>query len=269
MKYSQFNHVTPIPNTSYCVLTNFWSGHFIRLNPFQKKLFDLAMDLPQDHPLVLRWKQAGFLTDRDEIGMIREHIREYYSEMDRSTDKVFRLMLHVTSACNYACPYCFQDRRGGEMSREVQDAIVRYIRLRFSTGRYRKLTVGWFGGEPLLAGEEFYAFILPELMKRFGRRVHISIQSNLWAMTDNLAELFRKYRVAAGSSLDGPQELCDRQRGAGYYARTKAGMEILHRHQMGTGIISTLTADYTDQAAFLFQASSQPYSLHGAVPPLG
>lgn len=153
------------------------------------------------------------------------------------------------------------------MSRGTAEKAVDFIDRIAPAGKDISLT--FHGGEPLLAGEEFYAFILPELMKRFGRRVHVSIQSNLWAMTDNIAELFRKYRVATGTSLDGPQELCDRQRGTGYYAGTKAGMEILHRHQMGTGIIATLTADFADQAAFLFQASSQPYSLHGAVPPLG
>ena len=176
-------------------------------------------------------------------------------------------MLLPTMACQAGCSYCFAQKTGEFMSRDTAEKAIDFIGRIAPAGKDISLT--FHGGEPLLAGEEFYAFILPELMKRFGRRVHISIQSNLWAMTDNLAELFRKYRVAAGSSLDGPQELCDRQRGAGYYARTKAGMEILHRHQMGTGIISTLTADYTDQAAFLFQASSQPYSLHGAVPPLG
>ena len=153
MKYSQFNHITPIPNSNDYLLANFGSGHLARLDPFQKKLFELAMDLPEDHTLVLRWKQAGFLTDLDEIGQIRAQVQDHYRKYDQLTDKVFRLMLHVTSACNFSCPYCFQERRGGAMSRDVQDAVVRYVRLQLSTGRFRKLTVGWFGGEPLLAPE--------------------------------------------------------------------------------------------------------------------
>ncbi len=249
MKYSQFNHVTPIPNTSYCVLTNFWSGHFIRLNPFQKKLFDLAMDLPQDHPLVLRWKQAGFLTDRDEIGMIREHIREYYSEMDRSTDKVFRLMLHVTSACNYACPYCFQDRRGGEMSREVQDAIVRYIRLRFSTGRYRKLTVGWFGGEPLLASEVIKSLgkRIREVTDEFGAELFTSVYTNGYLLDQDTVDMLEEVNCGwALITVDGVGPLHDATRhlqgGGGTYDRIIENLSHI-RTKMTVCIRSNLSAE--------------------------
>ncbi len=176
-------------------------------------------------------------------------------------------MMLPTMACQAGCSYCFAQKTGEFMSRETAEKAIDFIERIAPAGKDISLT--FHGGEPLLAGEAFYAFILPLLMERFGRRIRLFVQSNLWAMTDSLAELFRKYRVAVGTSLDGPQELCDSQRGAGYYARTKAGMEILQRHHIGSGIISTLTADSADQAAFLFQTSSQPYSLHGAVPPIG
>ena len=173
-------------------------------------------------------------------------------------------MLLPTMACQAGCSYCFAQKTGEFMSRDTAEKAIDFIGRIAPAGKNISLT--FHGGEPLLAGEAFYAFLLPMLMERFGRRIRLSMQSNLWAMTDSLAELFRKYRVSVGTSLDGPQELCDRQRGAGYYAGTKAGMEILQRHQIRTGIISTLTADSADQAALLFRKSTQPYVLHGAVP---
>ena len=124
------------------------------------------------------------------------------------------------------------------------------------------------GGEPLFAGEEFYEWILPLLWQRFGRRVHLSIQSNLWAVTDRLAELFRKYHVSVGTSLDGPEDICDSQRGEGYYARTTAGMELLKKRRVGAGAICTIAAPNAKRAAEIFQESKQPYALHGAVPML-
>ena len=124
------------------------------------------------------------------------------------------------------------------------------------------------GGEPLFAGEEFYEWILPLLWQRFGRRVHLSIQSNLWAVTDRLAELFRQYHVSVGTSLDGPEDICDSQRGEGYYARTTAGMELLKKRRVGAGAICTIAAPNAKRAAEIFQESKQPYALHGAVPML-
>ncbi len=178
-----------------------------------------------------------------------------------------RFLLLPTLACQAGCRYCFAQKTGESMRRDTAERAIDFIDRVAPADKDISLT--FHGGEPLLAQEAFYAFILPRLVERFGRRIHCSVQSNLWAMTDSLAELFRKYRVGVGTSLDGPRELCDRQRGDGYFARTRAGMEILRRHQIRPGVISTLTADSVDQAAFLFQASSQPYALHGAVPPLG
>ena len=226
MKYSQFNHVTPIPNTNDFLLTNFGTGHFARLDPFQKKLFDLAMELPPEHPLVLRWMQAGFLTDRDEIEQIREQTEEHYRKYDQLTDKVFRLTLHVTSACNFSCPYCFQDRRGGAMSREVQDAIVRYVRLQCSTGRFRKLTVGWFGGEPLLASDviESLGTRIREVTDEFGIELFTTIHTNAYQLDQDMVDMLE--RVGCGWALitiDGVGRLHDATRhlrgGGGTYDR--------------------------------------------------
>lgn len=125
------------------------------------------------------------------------------------------------------------------------------------------------GGEPLLAGEDFYAFLLPLLFKRFGRRIRLSVQTNLWAMTDSFAELFRKYRVMVGTSIDGGRDMCDSQRGEGCYERTSKGMEILKNHRVSTGVICTFAAQNAGQAMRVFRESTMPYSIHGAVRTIG
>ena len=173
-------------------------------------------------------------------------------------------MLVPTMACQAGCSYCFAKKSGEVMTRGTAEKAVDFIaRIAPADG---EITLTFHGGEPLLAGEDFYAFILPLLLNRFGRRIRLFVQSNLWGMTDGLAELFRKYRVYVGTSLDGPQDLCDSQRGEGYYARTTQGMELLRRHHIDAGVICTLTADHADLAAQVYRASTQPYSIHGAVP---
>ncbi|MBR0085212.1 MAG: radical SAM protein, partial [Lachnospiraceae bacterium] len=182
---------------------------------------------------------------------------------------VFRpdnFMILPTMACQASCTYCFAKKSGKTMPLETLDKTIEMIARH---APYKKdIHVTFHGGEPLLAGKAFYEYALPKLRKRFGQRVHIAVQSNLWAMTDELAELFRKYRVSVGTSLDGPEDMCDSQRGPGYYKKTKAGIELLRRHNIGAGAICTFSGKNAGRAAEVYRESTDIYSIHGAVPVL-
>lgn len=178
-----------------------------------------------------------------------------------------RFMLLPTTACQASCRYCFAQKRGEMMSREVAVAAADFIE-RIAPGD-EEIYITFHGGEPLLAGEAFYAWILPLLAGRFGRRLRLAVQSNLWAMTDPLARLFRHYRVGVGTSVDGPADMCDAQRGAGYFARTRAGEALLARHGISAGEICTFAAGSAHRAAEVYRESRTPYAIHGAVPTLG
>ena len=176
-------------------------------------------------------------------------------------------MLLPTMACQAECTYCFAQKTGGVMDQETALSALDFIACLAPSGRDFHLT--FHGGEPLLAGEDFYRWILPEIISRFGRRVHLAVQSNLWAMTDDFAELFARYRVSVGTSLDGPEDMCDSQRGKGYYEKTRAGMAVLQKHGVAAGPICTFASQSVDRAAEVFQKSDRPYAIHGAVPTLG
>ena len=176
-------------------------------------------------------------------------------------------MILPTMACQASCRYCFAQKTGEVMSRATAVSAVDFIE-RIANPR-KEIHITFHGGEPLLAGEDFYAWILPLLASRFGRRLRLAVQSNLWAVTDGLADLFRRYRVSVGTSVDGDEAMCDAQRGQGYYARTKAGEALLARHGITVGEICTFAAENTGRAAEVFQQSSVPYAIHGAVPVIG
>lgn len=175
-------------------------------------------------------------------------------------------MLMPVMACQASCRYCFAKKTGAVMNRETAVSALDFIARSAPAKKDFHLT--FHGGEPLLAGEAFYRWILPEIVSRFGRRAHISIQSNLWGITDSFAELFAKYRVSVGTSIDGPKDMCDGQRGEGYYDKTMAGVKILHRHGISTGNICTFTSASAHRAGEVFKSSRQPYSVHGAVAPM-
>ena len=172
-------------------------------------------------------------------------------------------MLLPTMACQAACTYCFARKSGRIMDRETALSALDFIARLAPSGKDFHLT--FHGGEPLLAGEDFYRWILPQIVSRFGRRVHLAVQSNLWALTDSLAELFARYRVAVGTSLDGPEDMCDSQRGKGYYAKTSAGVALLRKHGIMAAPICTFASQNAGRSAEVFQKSDRPYAIHGAV----
>lgn len=149
------------------------------------------------------------------------------------------------------------------------------------------LQVTFHGGEPLVAGDDFYRMALPlvhesltarSLQHQSGRRrspqqpLRVGIQSNLWLLTDESAELFAAYGVRVGTSLDGPRALNDRQRGTGSFGRTMTGIEQARAHGLRVGAICTVTSrsvEHADEIFDFFVSAGLDFSLHPAVVPLG
>jgi len=147
--------------------------------------------------------------------------------------------IQVTLACNFACSYCFQAHRSSEtIDPKVAGLILakcaRYNRARWRTGR-SEVGVYWHGGEPLLAGIEFYR----EMLAVEAAFPHVSftnhLQTNGSMMTDDFAEFLVQNGFQVGFSLDGPKEINDRQRrisraAESAYAAAWKGIQTYKRH---------------------------------------
>ena len=130
VKHSQFNHIAAVPGTDEWAIVNFGRGNVDRLGTLERRLFDMAPSLPPDMAQVAYWKAMGFLVDEDvdEVGRLREQALSWANDVAYgNVPASFEVVVDVTSACNFSCPYCFQDRRDGHMSSEVQDALVRFV----------------------------------------------------------------------------------------------------------------------------------------------
>ncbi len=143
--------------------------------------------------------------------------------------------------CNLRCAYCFyleKTRMFGNgphrMSQEILETLVKeYLSIRQDTHVFC-----WQGGEPLLAGLEFFRHAM-ELMKVYGGRginVGNVLQTNGTLVDDRWAVFFREYNFLVGVSLDGPSEIHDMLRkhasGKGSYAEAVCGLECLVRHDV-------------------------------------
>lgn len=108
--------------------------------------------------------------------------------------------------------------------------------------RNDRVTFTFHGGEPLLAGAEFYKKALPMLSGELSHlKPEFAMQTNLWLLTPELAAILAHYHVPLGTSIDGPQELNDLQRGEGYFEKTMRGYEIARSHNLRVSFICTFT----------------------------
>ncbi len=138
--------------------------------------------------------------------------------------------------------------------------------------RSDRVTFTFHGGEPLLAGVDFYREALPLLSEGLQElKPEFALQSNLWKMTPELADVLAEYNVPVGSSIDGPQEICDLQRGAGYFEKTMRGYGIAQAHGVSVRFICTFTSHSVKSKEEIFDfflKNNFTLKLHPALPSL-
>lgn len=175
-------------------------------------------------------------------------------------------MLLPSEACQAQCAYCFGPRQGGSMSEAVFDAALDWIEALSES--QKTIAITFHGGEPLLVGLDWYARALPKLSRRFGRRLKLGLQSNLWLLDAEFCTLLADHGVALGASLDGPKPINDAQRGQGYFAQTMRGIQLARQHYLQVGAICTFTRQSQSRARKIldfFASEGLPFSVHAAV----
>ena len=73
---------------------------------------------------------------------------KYMHYKAKFSKRIFRLTIAPTLDCNFDCPYCYENRRNGKMSEEVQDALIDFIQ-NSVTSETSVMDISWYGGEPL------------------------------------------------------------------------------------------------------------------------
>ena len=125
-------------------------------------------------------------------------------------------MIIPTLGCQCNCKYCW----GSESTKEMMDiSVIDDIITWLKDFRDDKVHFTFHGGEPLLAGYDFYAEALEKLSK-IDNLEGFSLQSNIWLLSDELIDLFLKYNVAVSTSIDGPEEINYYQRAEGYFKKS-------------------------------------------------
>ena len=179
----------------------------------------------------------------------------------------FHVMLIPTLGCPSNCNYCWSSEADSPiMDIQIIEEVVEWLK----NFRDEPITFTFHGGEPLLAGYDFFREALKLLTKGLSdHKPALALQTNLWNLTPELAQLFNDYDIPVGSSLDGPLELNDLQRGEGYYEKTMRGYEIAKSHNVKTSFICTFTSysiKFKEDIFNFFLENNLNLKLHPALP---
>lgn len=127
------------------------------------------------------------------------------------------------------------------------------------------------GGEPTLAGYDFYIDFVKTVERYNTRNVKISyaIQTNACFLNQKLCHLFREYDFLCGVSLDGTEFLHNANRvdtnGNGTYADAKRGLSLLKKNLVDVNILCVVTEETCRHAQEIWNAL-YPYTFIQFIP---
>ncbi len=167
------------------------------------------------------------------------------------------LIKPVSASCNLNCEYCFyrdeaekrEKANYGRMSDELIEIIVgRLFEADMPKG---SMNVAFQGGEPMLAGIEYFRKFVSEVEKYDRSRVVFSLQTNGTLIDDEFAEFFHENDFLIGISLDGESKSHNQSRvdysGKGSHSAVMHGCGILRRHNVKFNILSVITDSNADR----------------------
>ncbi len=159
--------------------------------------------------------------------------------------KDLTVVIKPTRNCNLRCRYCsVGDPDSRTLTEAEVEQVIKKIVTRDSVS-YTKFI--WHGGEPLLAGLNFYRRIT-EIQKPLleqGFEIRNVVQTNGTLITDDWAKFFKLNNFGVGLSVDGPKEINDRTRvfskNKGAFVAIKKGAQILEENGVEYGYLAVIS----------------------------
>ena len=174
----------------------------------------------------------------------------------------FALMVKpVGAVCNLACSYCYylnnEVSTRKPMSHEHLEKIISSY-LTSSPGKIKSFV--WHGGEPMLAGLDFYKKVV-ELQKKYlpsGCECWNNLQTNAIALNDEWCAFLKKERFDVGVSIDGIRLVHNTYRldpkGEETYDLVCEKINLLKKYGIRPDLLCTVTADTAEHAYEVYQA---------------
>lgn len=147
------------------------------------------------------------------------------------------------SQCNLDCAYCFYLHKEELLQqpaipRMSESMLEMHIRQYIAAQTGAEVVFTWQGGEPTLAGLDFFRRVvaLQAKYKKPDQRIENDLQTNGILLDDDWCVFLKEHGFLVGLSIDGPAELHDIYRyskgNKPTHARVMAAAQLLHKHRI-------------------------------------
>ena len=191
---SRYNVAARVPDSKMTAIFNTYKHSCAEYTPIELFIMNSLDDVAESHPLIERLSTRGLIANYDE--------REAFELQRRlacatAPEGDVAITICPTLACNFECPYCFATRGRGKMSPEVQDDIVALTARMLDAAHAKKLTITWFGGEPLMATDVIEALSprLIRLAEERGCEYKAWVFTNGYLLNEDVVDLLLRCRV--------------------------------------------------------------------------
>ncbi len=170
------------------------------------------------------------------------------------TQKSFVVMAKpVGSRCNMHCDYCYYLEKGQYSEHERQtrmsyDLLEKLIKETIGTAEGPVVSFVWHGGEPTIAGLDFYKKVV-ELERKYlpsGWQVWNNLQTNGFMMNDLWCRFLKENQFDVGVSFDGSAKVHDQNRhdlkGGATQARILRSIQRLRSFGIEPDILCTVNS---------------------------
>ena len=206
----------------------------------------------------------------------------------------------VGAECNLKCGYCFYLEKEAILSPKKKscmsdEVLETYVREYITSQDAHEISFVWQGGEPMLAGLDFYrkAIRLQKKYARHGKNITNALQTNGTLLNDEWCLFLAENSFIVGISLDGPKDVHDRYRvdrgGKPTFDRVMNGIKLLKKYGVEFNVLACVTRESSGRAVEIYRffknakidfiqftplverlpnAAAENLGLHYAVPPV-
>jgi uncharacterized protein len=177
--------------------------------------------------------------------------------------RISLLVKPVSGLCNLECSYCFYKEelgrmtglKPGIMSEKVRSTLIE----RVIQEAERTIEITFQGGEPTLAGLQFYEDFVAEIesKKKPGQRVFYAIQTNGIVLEEKWADFLAAHDFLVGLSFDGMPFVHDLYRkdsqGRGSAEKVEKAFRLLQQKKVRTNLVCVVTRQAAKKPERLFR----------------
>jgi uncharacterized protein len=160
----------------------------------------------------------------------------------------------VGAECNLRCRYCYYlDKAALNRSQGLNimpdEILGKYIIQQIEASTETDVFFSWHGGEPTLAGLDFFRKVvkLQRKHKKAGCNIINGIQTNATLLNESWCEFLAGEGFFVGVSIDGPEELHNKFRvsrdNKGSHKKTLKGYELLRKHYVPTELLTVVNSE--------------------------